>query len=134
MRACFGATAEGGMLVSLSRGGAVVAEAAGASGADLLELFARALRAAKAKKEDVSEIAVDRGPGGFSTVRRRVAVATALARALGAKLAAVGEDIASEAAAAMPASAFALRAAVAPLYAGEPNITVSKKRKTWTAR
>lgn len=134
MRACFGATAEGGMLVSLSRGGAVVAAAAGASGADLLELFTQALRSAKAKKEDVSEIAVDRGPGGFSTVRRRVAVATALARSLGAKIAAVGEDMAPEAAAALPASAFALRAPVAPLYAGEPNITASKKRKTWTAR
>ena len=67
-------------------------------------------------------------------MRRRVAVATALARSLDAKLAAVGEDMTPEEAAALPASAFARRAPVAPLYAGEPNITLSKKKKTWTAR
>ena len=92
------------------------------------------MKSAKAKRAEVAEIAVDRGPGGFSAVRRRVAVATALARALGAKLAAASEDMTPEEAAALPGGAFSERAAIAPLYAGAPNITISKKRKTWTAR
>jgi len=133
MRICFGATAEGGVSVSCSRGGKTLSVVEGGGTDDLLALLERALRSAKAKKDDIDEIAVDRGPGGFSAVRRRVAVATGLARSLGAKLAAVGE-IAPEEAAAMPATAFAVRAPVPPIYAGEPNITISKKKKTWTAR
>lgn len=134
MRLHFGATAEGGTVVSLSRAGAVLVAVPGGASDDLLALLERALKSAKAKKSAIAEIAVDRGPGGFSAVRRRVAVATALARALGAKLAAVSEDMTPEEAAALPDAAFAPRAAVAPLYAGAPNITTSKKRKTWTAR
>ena len=133
MRIYFGGIAEGGVSVSLSRGGAVLSAVEGKGTDDLLALLARALKSAKAKKSDVAEIAVDRGPGGFSAVRRRVAVATALTRALGAKIAAV-DEMSPEEAAALPASAFAVRAAVPPIYAGEPNITISKKKKTWTAR
>lgn len=134
MRAFFGAGAEGGLSVSLSRGGKVISRIDGTGASDLLALLARSLTDAKAKKKDIVEIVVDRGPGGFSVVRRRVAVATALARALGAQLMAAHEDMTPEEAAALPSSAFAARAAVAPLYAAEPNITISKKKKTWTAR
>ncbi|HTK60406.1 MAG TPA: hypothetical protein VL283_04380 [Candidatus Baltobacteraceae bacterium] len=133
MRIYFGATAEGGTSVSLSRGGEVLSVVEGAGADDLLALLARALASAKAKKEDVDEIAVDRGPGGFSVVRRRVAAATALARSLDAKIAPV-DEMPPEAAAALPASAFAVRAPVPPIYAAEPNITISKKKKSWTAR
>lgn len=133
MRIYFGAIAEGGVSVSVSRGRTTLSVVEGAGTDDLLALLARALKSAKAKKDDIDEIAVDRGPGGFSAVRRRVAVATALARSLDAKIAAVDEMTPDEAAA-LPASAFAARAAVPPIYAGEPNITISKKKKTWTAR
>jgi len=133
MRIHFGAAAGGGATVSLSRGGAVLARVEGVRTDDLLALLDRALASAKAKKSEVREISVDRGPGGFSDVRRRVAAATALARSLGAKLAPVGE-LSPEDAAALPSSAFAERAIVTPLYAAEPNITISKKKKTWTAR
>ncbi|HJV32773.1 MAG TPA: hypothetical protein VJ694_01980 [Patescibacteria group bacterium] len=133
MRIHFGAIAEGGVSVSVSRGGAALSVVEGAGTDDLLALLERALKAAKAKKEDIDEIAVDRGPGGFSAVRRRVAVATALARSLDAKIAAV-DEMTPEEAAALPASAFVARAAVPPIYAAEPNITISKKKKTWTAR
>lgn len=142
MRAFFGADAGGGVSVSLSRDGKVLSRADGPGTSDLLGLLSRALKEAKAEKGAIREIAVDRGPGGFSAVRRRVAVATALARALGAGIAPVtsfandvtGSAMTPEEAAALPASAFAARAPVIPLYAGAPNITVSKKRKTWTAR
>lgn len=134
MRVHFGATAEGGVSVSLSRGGSVLAVVEGSGTDDQLALLERALKSAKAKKADIEEVSVDRGPGGFSSVRRRVAVATALARSLDAKIAPVGEDITPEEAAALPASAFGARMAVPPLYAGEPNITISKKKKTWTVR
>ena len=133
MRLYFGAIAEGGVSVSLSRGGATLAVVEGSGIDDLLALLARALTSAKAKKDDIDEIAVDRGPGGFSVVRRRVAVATALARSLDARIAPV-DEMSPDEAAALPASAFGARAAVAPIYAGEPNITISKKKKTWTAR
>lgn len=133
MRIYFGAIAEGGVSVSCSRVGTVLSVVEGKGTDDLLALLARALKSAKAKKSDIREIAVDRGPGGFSAVRRRVAVATGLARSLGAKIAPV-DEMAPEEAAAIAASAFAARAAVPPIYAGEPNITISKKKKTWTAR
>jgi|GEM_PF-2464105 len=133
MRIYFGANAEGGVSVSLSRGGKVLSAVEGKATDDLLALLARALKSAKAKKSDVDEIAVDRGPGGFSAVRRRVAVATALARSLGAKIVPV-DEMSPEEAASLPASAFVARAVVPPIYAGEPNITISKKKKTWTAR
>ena len=133
MRAFFGAAEGGGASVSLSREGRVRAAVEGPAAADLLSLLERALKEAGAAKGDLDEIAVDRGPDGFSTVRRRVAVATGLARALGAGLAAVS-DLAPEQAAALPSTAFAKDAPVVPLYAGEPNITSSKKKKTWTAR
>lgn len=132
MRAFFGASLKGGVVVSLSRDGNVLSSVEGAISDDLLQLFDAALKKAKAKKTAVHEIVVDRGPGGFSAVRRRVAVATGLARALGAKLCAAGE-IAPEAAAALPAAAFAAKAAAHPLYAAEPHITISRKKKTWNA-
>lgn len=133
MRAMFGTAEAGGAVVSLSRDGRVLASAHGTSSDDLLALLERALKDAKSARRDIREIAVDRGPDGFSSVRRRVAVATGLARALGVPLAAVS-DLSPEQAAALPSSDFALRAAVAPLYAGAPNITASKKKKTWTTR
>lgn len=133
MRVYFGGTAEGGVSVSLSRDGKVLSAVEGKGTDDLLALLASALKSAKAKKSDVREIAVDRGPGGFSVVRRRVAVATALARSLDAKIAAV-DEMSPEEAAGLPASAFGDRATVTPIYAAEPNITISKKKKTWTAR
>lgn len=133
MRAFFGTSREGGLLASLSRDGKILASAEGAFAGDMLALLDLALKKAKAKKEAIDEIVVDRGPGGFSVVRRRVSVATALARALGAKLCAVGE-LSSEEAAALPANAFIEKAPIHPLYAAEPNITLSKKKKTWSAR
>ncbi len=133
MRAFFGTSPEGGLIVSLARDGKFVSSSAGALTGDLLALLETALKKAKSKKEAIDEIVVDRGPGGFSAVRRRVAVATALARALGAKLAATGE-ITSEEAFGLPKTAFALHAPIHPLYAAEPNITLSTKKKTWNAR
>ncbi|MFA5854045.1 MAG: hypothetical protein WC866_03080 [Patescibacteria group bacterium] len=132
MRAFFGGTAEGGVVVSLSKGGLVVASVFGGFTDDLLNLFDTALKKAKIKRTVIKEIVVDRGPGGFSAVRRRVAVATALARSIGATLSATGE-ITPEDAAKMPSSAFAVNAPIHPLYAAEPNITISKKKKTWNA-
>jgi tRNA threonylcarbamoyladenosine biosynthesis protein TsaB len=133
MRAFFGAAEAGGAVVSLSRDGRVVAAVPGTGASDLLALLERALKEAGASARDLDGIAVDRGPDGFSTVRRRVAVATGLARALGLPLASVS-DLAPEAAAALPPSDFSLRVPIAPLYAGAPNITASKKKKTWTTR
>ncbi len=136
MRAYFGAADAGGAVVSLSRDGRVLAlhrTVQGAASVDLLVLLERALEEAGAARKDLREIAVDRGPDGFSTVRRRVAVATGLARALDLPLAAVS-GYAPEEAAALPSSEFSPRAAVVPLYAGAPNITASKKKKTWTTR
>ncbi len=133
MRAFFGASRGGGVLVSLSREGKILATSEGALTDDLLALLDAALKKARLKKGAIDEIAVDRGPGGFSAVRRRVAVATALGRALPAVLAATGE-CSPEEAAALPKSAFSAKAAVHPLYAAEPKITISKKKKTWTAR
>lgn len=133
MRAFFGAADGGGAVVSLSRDGRVLASAPGTGASDLLALLEDALKTAKASRADIREIAVDRGPDGFSTVRRRVAAATGLARALGAPLAAVS-GLAPEEAAALPSSDFVARASVVPLYAGLPNITASKKKKSWTTR
>lgn len=133
MRAFFGAAEAGGAAVSLSRDGRILASASGAASADLLALLERALKEAKAAVADIREIAVDRGPDGFSTVRRRVAIATGLARALGAALSAVS-GFSSEETATMPSSDFSRRFAIAPLYAAAPNITASKKKKTWTTR
>lgn len=132
MRAFFGSTAEGGVVVSLSKSGTVVASCTGGFTDDLLQLVDAALKKAKAKRAAITEIAVDKGPGGFSAVRRRVTVATALARSLGAGLAATGE-LTLEEAAKLPATAFAAKAPVHPLYAAEPNITISKRKKTWNA-
>lgn len=133
MRAAIAAASNGGVAVSLSRSGVVVAHVEDAASADLLALFERALKAADARRTEIREVAVDRGPGGFSTVRRRVAVGTGLARGLGAALAATGA-LSPEEAAALPSSAFSARAIVEPLYDGAPSITLSKKKKTWTAR
>ena len=132
MRAIFGA-AEAGAAVSLARDGRLLVSAEGSASADLLALLERVLREAGADARDIREIAVDRGPDGFSTVRRRVAAATGLSRALGASLAAVS-GLSPEEAAALPSSDFSLRAVVVPLYAGAPNITAAKKKKTWTTR
>ncbi|WKZ29525.1 MAG: hypothetical protein QY323_02240 [Patescibacteria group bacterium] len=132
MRAYFGGTAEGGVVVSLSKDGTLVTACKGGFTDDLLQLFDAALKKAKAKRSAITEIAVDKGPGGFSAVRRRVTVATALARALGARLAATGE-LSVEEAAQLPNDAFGAKTPVHPLYAAEPNITISKKKKTWNA-
>ncbi len=132
MRAFFGSTAEGGSFVSLSDGRGVIAAVSGGYGDDLLSVFDAVLRNSRRRRSSLKEIAVDRGPGGFSAVRRRVSVATALARSLDAALASTGE-MTPEDAAAMPSSAFAAKAAVHPLYAAEPNITISKKKNTWNA-
>lgn len=132
MRAFFGGTAEGGVVVSLSEGGVVVASVFGGFTDDLLSLFDTALKKVKSKRTSMKEIVVDRGPGGFSAVRRRVTIATALARSLDATLSATGE-ITPEDAAKMPSSAFAVNVPIHPLYAAEPNITISKKKKTWNA-
>ncbi len=131
MRALFGGTQAGGHVVSLSHGG-VLALSEGASSDDLLAMLDAALKTIRAKKTSIDEIVVDRGPGGFSSVRRRVAVATGLARALGAKICAAGE-ISPEEAALLPANAFAANTPVLPLYASDPKITISKKKKTWNA-
>ena len=133
MRAIFGPAEGGGAVVSLARGGRLLASVEGAAAADLLALLERALKEAASDRGGIREIAVDRGPDGFSTVRRRVAAATGLARALGVPLAAVS-GLSAEEAAELPSSAFAPRAVVVPLYAGAPNITASKKKKTWTTR
>lgn len=133
MRVYFGGNADGGASVSLSSGGKVLSVREGSGTDDLLTLLEAALKSAKSEKKHVLEIAVDRGPGGFSVVRRRVAVATALARSLSAKIAAV-DEMTPEEAAVLPESAFGVQGTVAPLYASEPNITISQKKKTWTAR
>lgn len=133
MRVYFGGNADGGVSVSLSNGGKVLSVREGSGADDLLTFLEAVLKSAKSEKKSILEIAVDRGPGGFSVVRRRVAVATALARSLSAKIAAV-DEMTPQQAADLPESAFGVRAAVAPLYASEPNITISQKKKTWTAR
>ena len=124
MRIYFGADTEG-PFVSLSKGGRVVASERGAPFDDLLRLFERALTGAKVSQGALTEIAVDRGPGGFSAVRRRIAAAASLAYALGLPIAAVGH-LSPEAAAKLPASRFRRGAAVAPKYDKPPNITKSK--------
>jgi tRNA A37 threonylcarbamoyladenosine modification protein TsaB len=128
VRAYFGAEGREA-LVAIARDGRLVAVE---HGEDPLLLFDRAARAAKIAPSAVVEIAVDRGPGGFSIVRRRVAVATALAASLGARLAAVG-PIEPAAAAALSERDFGRDMGVAPLYDRPPNITQPKKR-AWNAR
>lgn len=133
MRAAFGADEAGDAVVSLSRDGRLLAVIGGSSRADPLELLEAALKAAGAKKRGLREVAVDRGPDGFSAVRRRVAVAAGLALALKLPLAAVS-GLTPAQAAALPSSDFKQHARIALLYAGAPNITTSKKKKTWTMR
>ena len=133
MRVIFGADEAGGAVVSLSRDGRLLAVALGSSRSDQLALLQSALESAGADRRGILEIAVDRGPDGFSAVRRRVAVAAGLARALGVPLAAYS-GLDSAQAAALPGSAFEPHASIVPLYAGAPNITDSKKKKTWTTR
>jgi tRNA A37 threonylcarbamoyladenosine modification protein TsaB len=127
MRAHFGSAAEG-PFVALSAGGRVSHLESGEARADVLALYDRALAAAKASRADVTEIVVDRGPGVFSRVRHRVAVAVALAEASGLPIAAVG-NLSAEEAATLPVSAFARGAVVETLYDRAPNITTPKPRK-----
>lgn len=117
---------EGGVFVALSRDGRVLAREVGGPKADHLDLVAHALISAKVEKSDMKEIAVDEGPDGFSSVRRRIAVATGLAVALGAAVAEVG-DATAEDVAAMPSSAFMEGRDVVPKYDADPNITKSRK-------
>jgi hypothetical protein len=124
-RVFFGADDQG-PFVSASRGGEVLHVERGTPRGDALELFDAAVRKAGVAREDVREIAVDRGPAGFSSVRRRVAVAAALAHALGARVAAVG-SMTPEEAAALPGSDFAAEVRIAPKYDRAPNITVPKR-------
>lgn len=105
----------------------------GDASSDLLALLEDALESVASDRGDLHEIAIDRGPDGFSTVRRRVAAASGLARSLDAALAAVS-GLSREEAAALPSSEFRPRASCVPLYAALPNITASKKKKTWTTR
>ncbi len=123
MRAYFGTDA-----VALSDRGRVIVVERAAARDDPLRLLDDALKRAGGKISDIAEITVDRGPGGFSAVRRRVAAASSLAFALGAPLAAV-EGISPEAAAALPSGAFQPGAAIEPLYTGKPNITKSKRAR-----
>lgn len=127
MRASFGAEA-GASIVALSEGGTVLRIERGGPMADALALFDAALAGAKRRAEDVDEILIDRGPGGFSVVRRRVAVAVALAYALGARLAAIGPTTPARAAR-LPSSRFRASIEVVPKYDRPPNITMSKKPK-----
>jgi tRNA A37 threonylcarbamoyladenosine modification protein TsaB len=128
MRAHFGSAAEG-PFVALSAGGRVShLESGEEARADVLALYDRALAAAESSRADVTEIVVDRGPGVFSRVRHRVAVAVALAEASGLPIAAVG-NISAEEAARLPVSAFARGATVETLYDRAPNITTPKSRK-----
>ena len=126
MRAFFG-TDRQAPLVSLSENGKILGTERGEKGDDPLAVFDRALRAAQRKTEGLREIAVDRGPDGFSTVRRRIAAAMSLASALRLPVAAV-EGLGAEEAAKLPGSAFALGAAVLPAYDRAPNITEPKKK------
>lgn len=126
MRATFGADRDGAF-VSLGDRGRVLHTERGDVRGDLLRLFDAVLRQAAVKTDDVDEVCVDRGPAGFSVVRRRVATATALAAGLGAALAATG-PLSPEQAAALPSSSFRKGADVAPLYDGEPNITAPKRK------
>lgn len=127
MRACFGAEA-GASFAALSEDGKILWLERGGPMADVLALFDAALAGARRQAEDIDEILVDRGPGGYSVVRRRVAVAAALAYALGARLAAVGPT-APERAARLPSSRFRLSVAVVPKYDRPPNITMPKRRR-----
>ena len=126
MRAYF-SSGKGEAFVSFSDGGKVLHVERGDLRGDLLRLFDAGLGRIGMKPSDVSEIAVDRGPGGFSAVRRRVSVATALAEGLGSPLAATG-PMAPEEAASLKTSAFKKGTRVAPLYDGEPNITAPKRK------
>ena len=126
MRAFFGADQDGALVALIGRGRVLHVEH-GDVRADALRLFDAALGRAKAKPSDIDEIAVDRGPAGFSAVRRRVAAATGLAAGLGASLAATG-SLTPDEAAVLPTSAFKKGALVAPLYDGEPNITAPKRK------
>jgi tRNA A37 threonylcarbamoyladenosine modification protein TsaB len=133
MRAAFGADESGGTVVSLSRDGQLLAVTQGTPRSDALALLQTALKEAAGDKHGILEIAVDRGPDGFSSVRRRVAVAVGLARALAVPLASFS-GLSPAQAAVLPSSDFDRRAVVVPLYASAPNITDSKKKKTWTTR
>lgn len=125
MRVFFGADS-GGPFISLSRGRSVVAVEHGAPFDDVLSLFDRVLASAGVKPEELDSIVVDRGPGGFSAVRRRLAAATSLAYGLGLPIAGCG-PMTPEAAAKLPDGKFKLSQAIHPRYDGAPNITVSKK-------
>jgi len=123
MRIYFGEDVRG-PYVSLLDDGAVITTEYGEPREDIIAVMDRAFRSAK--KEEVDEVAVDRGPGGFSAVRRRVAVATALAASLGVGIAGVGQE-SPEKIADLSRRSFSKTKTVIPLYDGEPNITKSKK-------
>ena len=123
MRIHFGSAAEG-PFVAFSAGGRVSHLETGETRADVLALFDRGLK--KLKADDVEAIVIDRGPGVFSRVRHRVAVALALAEALDIPLAAVG-PLSPEEGASLPDAAFKRGAVVETLYDRAPNITTSKK-------
>lgn len=124
MRAYFGQSATG-PFVSLSEGGTVLVEIVGAPIDDPLALLDRALQETGRKTQEIKEIACDRGPGGFSSVRRRVAVAAALATALKVPVASLG-SLDATAVAKLPASEFKLDWKLQPLYDRAPNITKPK--------
>jgi hypothetical protein len=124
-RACFGVDGQS-PFVSLSSGGTVLRVERGERGDDPLALFDRALKKARVALASLEGIVVDRGPDGFSSVRRRAAAAASLAAALDLPLAAA-EGLTPETAAALPADAFRRGAAVAPSYERAPNITSARR-------
>jgi hypothetical protein len=124
MRAFFGQSAAG-PFVSLSERGVILALAEGAPIDDPLALLNQSLTGIGRKSADIDEVVCDRGPGGFSSVRRRVTVAATLAQALGADVYASG-PLTSEEAAALSAAEFKAGAPLEPLYDRAPNITTPK--------
>lgn len=127
MRVFFGHNADG-PLVALSDAGTVISVAVGNSVEDEpLALLDRALVDAGRAVTDVTEIAVDCGPDGFSSVRRRVAVGASLAQGLGVPACPTG-FIAPDQAAVLPAAEFKKGAALTPIYDRAPNITTPKKK------
>ena len=74
---------DSGNLVSLSKKGKIIHVTRGKFRQDVLALVDKVLLGGGEKIQDVKEIAVDRGPGGFSEVRGRIATAAALMTSLG---------------------------------------------------
>lgn len=125
MRLHLGRTEEG-VFVALSRDGVIVILKEEVFRADFLALLDTVLQEVGCTKKEISSIAVDQGPDGFSIVRKRVATATGLAVALDIGILGVGKTSAEEVAKLSDAD-FKKGADITPLYIAEPNITKSRK-------